>query len=295
MITLRIFLTAFFIGLPTRAAEPKSVLVGERPESVIQAFGGHFYVTVRMGDQPGDGRVRVVKDGRAEDFATRFDEPKGITYTGTLLIVADSKKIWKIDDKGRATILAEEKNFPKPISYLSDVASALDGKSVYVCDMGANTRLFGPSGLWALYAEEARTLPAIGRIYHVLMDGRARVLVESSSEMPCPNSLIVLGRHRLLISEFFMGNIFDSRKADAELIATGYRGASGIAMDRKGMIYVSSGTEGKIWRLDRQARNPEVLVENLHGPGDFFLDERGGQLVIPETKTGKLLFVPLKN
>src|SRR5688500_16048083 len=112
------------VAAPAAATpERKTVVVGTRPESVTRGFGGRYYVTVMNGPKaPGDGVVEVSGGTAAKDFAIGLDEPKGICFTGKMLVTTDLKRVWKIDEKGEKSILAEEKDFPLPISYLNDAS-----------------------------------------------------------------------------------------------------------------------------------------------------------------------------
>lgn len=86
-----------------------------------------------MGDQqPGDAAIKVIKGDQVEVFATGMDEPKGIALVGGFLVTTDLKRVWKVDTHGNKTVLAEEKDFPKPVSYLNDTAAAPDGRGVCV-------------------------------------------------------------------------------------------------------------------------------------------------------------------
>ena len=48
-----------------------------------------------------------------------------------------------------------------------------------------------------------------------------------------------------------------------------------------------------MWKLDRQGRNPRVLVEGLQSAADFCLDEPARRLLVPDMKAGTILFVAL--
>ncbi len=117
---------------------PKPMIEGlKNPESVVVGNDGRIYITeIGEFDKIGDGRVLVVgKDGKATPFATGMDDPKGIVAWTNLLFVADNKRVWKIDAKGKATVFAAEKAFPIPPLFLNDIT--VDEKGViYVSDSG---------------------------------------------------------------------------------------------------------------------------------------------------------------
>ena len=274
------------------ADRPAPLNVGTRPESVTKGFGGRLYVSVMSGQQPGDGVIKVIKDGAAEVFATGLDEPKGLAFTGEYLVTTDLKRVWKIDAQGRATVLVEEKDFPKPVSFLNDTAKA-EGQSVYVTDMGARDRIYGPAGLWPLDSAEAAALPVIGRVYRIWLDGRVEVVVDTNADMACPNGVAADPRGGLLVAEFFKGNLLSVRDGEIRVLNTGYRGADGIERGADGRIYVSSWTQGKVWRFDRKGKNPELLAEGFQSAADFYLDESAGTIVFPDMKAGTLNWLAL--
>ncbi|NWF86183.1 MAG: SMP-30/gluconolactonase/LRE family protein [Bryobacteraceae bacterium] len=272
----------------------KTLPVGTRPESVTKGFGGHYYVTVMGGQQPGDAVIKVIKGDQVEVFATGLDEPKGIAFVGGFLVTTDLKRVWKIDARGNKTVLADEKDFPKPISYLNDAAAAPDGQGVFVTDMGARDKIMGPDGLWPTDSPEAKAVPAIGRVYHLSLDGRVRLAVDAAPAMTCPNGVCAPAPDHLLIAEFFHGNLLQARHGSVQVLNTGFRGADGIERAKSGRIFVSSWTQGKVWRLDEQGQNPEVLIEGLQSAADFYLDEPARLLLVPDMKAGLVVWVPLE-
>ena len=168
------------VSIPSLFAAPKVMDVRTRPESVTRGFDGKLYITVMGEKEPGDGVVKVIDGDEIKVFATGLDEPKGITFVRDYLVTTDLQKVWKIDSKGNKTVLAEGNAFPHPVSYLNDAGAASNGKSVYVTDMGANTKMFGPKGLWPLESDEAKQIPAIGRVYNITLDGKVKAVVASN-------------------------------------------------------------------------------------------------------------------
>lgn len=286
----------FCIALSIAAADHKTLQVGSKPESVTKGFGGKYYVTVMNENAPGDGLIRRVSGDKVEDFATGLDDPKGIAFVGGYLVTADNKRVWKIDSKGQKSVLIDEKKLPHPVNnFLNDVAASRDGKSVFVSDMGASDKIFDSQRkLWPLDSAEAKSLPANGRIYRITLEGEVSVAVEANPDMRCPNGVTAPQKDLLLIGDFFTGNIISQWKGQRNIIATGYRGADAIERDKKGNIYVSSWTEGKVWKLDSEGRNAKVIAEGFKSAADFFLDEGAKQILLPDMLAGTLTFIPLQ-
>lgn len=276
------------------AAEKTVMNVGQRPESITRGWNGDWFLTVMGGEGNGDAVIKRLRDGRTEVFAKGLDEPKGIAFVGGFLVASDLKRMWKIDEKGQATVLVDEKDFPHPVLFLNDVAAAPDGKSVFVTDMGAKDRMFAPDGtMWPVDSEGAKTLRSPGYVYRVTLDGKVSVVVDTTPVMPCPNGVGLAGHDGLLIAEFFHGRVLELRNDRLRMLTDGLRGADGIEQAKDGSIYVSSWTQGKVWKLEPGGKNPKVILEGLQTAADFFLDADGRRLLVPDMKAGTLTFLPL--
>ena len=285
--------------LTTQGAGFTTLAVGTRPESVTKGFDGHYFVTLMGGRQPGDAVVAIVKSNKVFSFSTGFDEPKGLGFNGTHLILADLTKVWAVDSEGKKSLIAEEKDFPHPIRFLNDVYVTSDRQFVFVSDMGATDKMFDPAGkLWPTGSPEAKALPAIGRVYRIrLKDKKITVEIPENPAMPTPNGVFVKRDGTILVADFFTGNIIESKRGKASAIRTGFRGADGIDLDRNGNVYVSSWTDGKLWRISMNPAavdNPKVLIDGLKSAADFYVDDEARQIVIPDMNAGTLVFLPLK-
>jgi len=281
----------------THAAEPRTTLpVGPNPESVTPGFGGDLFVTL-MGETrtKGDGNGRIVRvtGDDVAVFAPGFDDPKGLVFLGDFLITADFDRVWKIDATGRKVLLAGPEAFPTGPLFLNDVTIAPDGQGVLVTDMGAVAQMRGPDGqFWPLDSPGARALPVLGRVYRVGLDGRVSLVAGPDPLMPCPNGIAAPDAATLLVAEFFTGAILERRDGRWQVLATGHRGADGIARGQDGTIYVSEVLTGRVWALPPHGEK-QLLSAKLTSAADFLLDEKNRRLVVPDTKAGALVFVPL--
>src|ERR1043165_986510 len=117
---------------------PKPLVTGlKNPTAVCVGSGGRLFIS-EAGEEgkDGDGRVLIVNEaGKAVPFATGLDHPNAMVAWTSQLIVADNKKVWRIDSKGTATVIADEKTFPVMPTRLMGVA--LDGNGILVSDTGA--------------------------------------------------------------------------------------------------------------------------------------------------------------
>ena len=104
---------AFFIAISlglvftTKAAEAKVLKVGTKPESVCRGFGGKLYVTMINGEEPGDGGINIIDDGKVKEFCRGMNSPKVIAFVGGHLVTADETKILNLDNNGKKNKLAE--------------------------------------------------------------------------------------------------------------------------------------------------------------------------------------------
>lgn len=282
------------------SAVVRTIVVGKNPESVCRGFGDKLYVTMINDDEPGDGTVVVVDGDTVKEFAKGFNAPKGLVFVGGYLVTADETTVWKIDQKGTATKLAEAKDFPAAIEFLNDVAVSKDESSVFVSEMSSPQPMFDPSGerrLWDLDSTQANELPRKGCVYRIDLKGKVTLAVPAGDQaIRYPNGLTVGGtkeKERLFVGDFFSGNIVTYADGKYQVVAGGVRGVDGLAVT-KDAFYASSWTQGKVWRVDRKTREATVILEGLKTAADFFVDRKNKQLIIPDMIAGTLVFLPME-
>ena len=299
MKTLSCLLLATILSITSAWAEKRVIEIGTKPESVCRGFGGKLYVTMLNDGEPGDGEIKVLDGDKHKVFAKGLNNPKGMAFAGGFLVVADETVVRKIDKKGKVTVLAEAKDFPKEVTFLNDVAASRDGKSVYVTDMSHPKWMFDPDGerkLWPVDSDKA-IAPMTGCVYKVTLEGKVSVAVPPGDKrMPGPNGVTVTGKkdkEALLMGDFFTGNIVAYADKKLRVVAKGMRGADAVeVMGSK--IYVSSWPLGKVWAYDRKTKKTTVLADDLTTAADFYLDRKGKQLVIPDMLAGKIVFLPIE-
>lgn len=294
-------LTLCLMSSPLLAADmPKTLAVGEKPESVCRGFGGKLYVTMINGEEPGDGSIVSVDGETVTVFAKGFSSPKGIVFVGNYLVTADETTMWKIDKQGLVTKLVEAKDFPQPIEFLNDVAASKDGASVYVSEMSKPMPMFDPSGdrkLWDLDSPQAKELPNKGCIYRVTLEGKVSVAVPAGNPaIRFPNGVAVGGKEgddRVFVGDFFAGDIVSYNNDKYRVVASGMRGIDGLTVT-KDYFYASSWVQGKVWKVDRKTKETKVILEGLKSAADFFYDAKNKQLIVPDMLAGTLTFLPIE-
>lgn len=278
---------------------PTKLNVGATPESVTRGFDGDLFVSLmgvsrKAGD--GDGKVVRVHGETVTDFTTGLNDPKGIVFAGGFIITADFDTVWKIDAKGNKTVLAAPKDFPTAPTFLNDVEVEPSGKSILVTDMGAVTKMRDPNGkLWAINSPEHKAIPVIARLFRVTLEGKVTEVIAPNARMLNPNGVDVLKDGRIRLAEFFTGDVLEYNNGKWKTIAKGHRSGDGIVHDSKGRFYISEVMFGRVTRYDAGSKNPKLISEGLElqAAADIYVDEAHGQLIIPDSKAGQLVFIGL--
>lgn len=274
----------------------RSIAVGATPESVVKGFDGKLYVTL-MGkkQEKGDGDGGIVKiDGdKVSVFTEGLDDPKGLVFLDGKLITTDHDTVWAINEKGEKTALASPTAFPKPPLFLNDIAIEPGGKSILVTEMGDLKAMFSPEGkLWPLDSDEAKNLPSLGRIYRITLDGKVSIAIDHAPEFPNPNGVDVLADGTILIAEFFRGTLLEWKAGKWRTISEDHRSGDGIVHDTAGNLYLTEVKTGNVWHI-KAATGERKLLTTLQSAADLILDEENSQLIVPDSKAGLLVFIPL--
>jgi sugar lactone lactonase YvrE len=281
---------------------------GTRPESVTRGFGGKYYVSLQNSGAAGtgvlDGEIRAIDPGTLA--VTAFvapgilENPRGITFTGSYLVVTDTTRVWKVDHDGNVTLLADGAAFPNPIAFLNDAAAEPDGRAVVVTEMGSRTIIRDPANanhLWPTDSPQAHAVPATSRAYRISMhDGEVTEVITPSRKVLIMNGLAFSRRTgRMIVGEFFYGNVVDIKKgrkhSKQRIVATPFRGADGIEQGRDGTIFVSSFEQGMVWKMDKNGENLQLLLDGMgfQSTADFYLDEGAHQLLLANTQAGTVI------
>lgn len=264
----------------------------------MPGFGGKLYVTL-MGTKrakgDGDGKVVVVDGDKVSDFTTGLDDPKGIVFVGGKLITTDFDKVWAIDASGAKQLLAGPDAFPQAPMFLNDVAVEPGGRTVLVTDMGDLPAMLQPDGaFWPLDSQQARDLKPRGRLYRVTLDGKVSVAIDHAAEIPNPNGVDALADGTILLGEFFRGTLLAWKDGKWKTLSSDHRGADGITHDAKGEnLHITEVRSGRVWHV-KVATGEKRLLATLQSAADQWFDEAHGVLIVPDSKAGKLVWVPVK-
>jgi sugar lactone lactonase YvrE len=263
---------------------------------VAYGFDGKLYVTL-MGTKrekgDGDGQVVCIDGDKVSVFTEGLDDPKGIVFVGGKLITTDFDKIWAIDASGTKTLLAGPDAFPTPPLFLNDVVVEPGGKSVLVTEMGDLKAMFAPDGaFWPLDSEAAKNLPPLGRIYRITLDGEVSLAIDHSPEFPNPNGIDVLADGSILIAEFFRGTLLEWKAGKWRTISSDHRSGDGIVHDDAGNLYLTEVKTGHVWHI-KAGSGEKTRLATLQSAADLILDEKNKRLIVPDSKAGLLVFIPV--
>jgi sugar lactone lactonase YvrE len=271
------------------------VNVGERPESITKGFNGNYYVTVMGGKEAGDASVVEISADGVKTFFSGGDEPKGIAFLDNHLYFSDVNRIWKVDQDGKGEVFVDQGSFPEEVLYLNDVAVDARGSGIYVADMGATKYMRDENNeLWPLDSEEAKLVPALGRIYHVDLMGRVSLVQDTAEWMLNPNGVGVDNKGELMVGGFFLGNFLVTKHGQLTPLKGRYRGADAVEQDSEGNYYVSSWSAGKVWKIDGTTQEARILIEGLKSAADFYLEEDKGRLLLPDMLEGVIYAVDIQ-
>lgn len=251
------------------------------PESVIIGPDGRVYVS-EIGEfgKDGDGKISVIgKSGKAEVFATGFDDPKGLVAYKKAIYSADKNRVWKTDMQGHSTVLADAAAFPQPPLFLNDLA--VDGSgNIYVSDTGDIEK----GGKGAIF----KISPA-GKVSLVISEAQ-------NPSIKSPNGLLFDGSGKLLVVDFATGELsrIDLGSSKVEKIADGFGGGDGLIGGAGGMLYVSDWKSGKVWKLDAKSADakPVLYAQTFKSAADIGLSRDGKFILVPDMKAGELVWLP---
>ena len=288
----RNILVLFAVSLLSMCQQKKKELqfpvkVGVNPESITKGFGDNYYVTVMNGDVPGDGEVVEISPDGVKVFAKGFNQPKGIVFLNNNLYFSDVTRVWKVDSAGNASIFVDSTGFPEEALYLNDVSLNTQANGIYVADMGATKYMRDSSNqLWPIDSEQAKLIPALGRIYHIDLAGKATIAVDTSALLLNPNGVGIDNKGQLMVGEFFRGNFLVMKNGQLAPLKGQFRGADAVEQDKEGNYYVSSWVAGTVWKINGETEEATVLIDGLKSAADFYLEEDKGRLLLPDMLEG---------
>jgi hypothetical protein len=294
----QVFLAALFLlaACNVQSDIKFPIKVGVKPESITKGFNGNYYVTVMNGKENADGELVEISNKGVKVFSKGFNEPKGIIYLKEHLYFSDLNCVWKVDRDGNKSVFVKKEDFPEEVLYLNDVAVDGEENGFYVADMGATKYMRdAANNLWPLKSDEAKLVPQLGRIYHVNLSGEVSIIQNTNPLMLNPNGVGVDNNDNIMVSSFFLGNFLVLRDDKLTPLKGEFRGGDGVEQDSEGNYYISSWSQGKVWKIDGKTEEPTVLVEGLKSAADFYLEESKGRMLVPDMMAGTIYAIDINN
>jgi glucose/arabinose dehydrogenase len=251
----------------------------KNPESAAIGPDGRIYVTeIGDFDKDSDGAVSVIQNGKAVPFTTGLNDPKGLVAWRDFLFVADKDRVWRIDRKGKTSLVAGPNAFPTKPRFLNDL-EVDEGGNLYVSDSGD------------LKGKE-------GAVFKVNQRGEVSVIVDQKKHphIRIPNGLRMEGETHLHYVDFGTGELYLLRLSDGLMtkLAEGFGGADGVTRDRYGRLFVSDWKNGKVFVIPRPGVKPILLAEGFQAAADICLSADGKSILVPDMKAGTLTAVPIR-
>jgi glucose/arabinose dehydrogenase len=255
---------------------PKPLVAGiKHPESVAVGQDGRIYVTTWGDDigNNGEGAVMVVEEGIAKPFAAGLDCPRGIVAFNDMFFVADNQRVWRIDKKGKAVVLAAAHAFPiEPRIF----------DAITVDEMGT------------LYVADGGTPKGTGAIFRIYQNGKAGLVTESTPDKFAPTALVMDGMSHLL-SNIEFGNLSRLKLADKsieKLTKDSTSHANALAWDKFGRLYYSD-YKGRVYAIPRPGTDPILLASGFKSASGLCMDPTGKSLLVVDRRAGTLTALPI--
>lgn len=278
--------------------------VGVRPESVARGFDGKLFVSIQGASNTAavaDGEVRMIDGTTVTTFATGLYEPKGVAFVGGYLFVADLARVWRIDATG-ATVAVVDNDTALPKPFYNDVTLAPDGDGVLVVEMGSRGVIRDPSTtppvLWPLGSPQAAAVPVTARVFQLTLDGAFSSVIGPTPDILIPNGVTTTGcSSTAYVTDFFNGRIVRvNARGKTRIVVAGeqYRGADGLALDRRHRFYVSSFESGQVFQVSASGKRSRLLVDlGRNGAADLMYDVRTDAILLASTTRGSVVSLPL--
>ena len=275
-----ILLAAILISINVAYAETPATISGlKNPESALTGPDGRVYVSeIGEFDKDGDGKLTVVdKDGKAKDFVTGLNDPKGLTVVGKHLFVTDKTRILKVSLDGSYEVFAAANAFPVVPQFLNDLEADAKG-NIYVSDSGD---LKGSGGA----------------VYRLDKNGKVKLITHSDQDpqVKAPNGLLINSKGALLALDFVTGtlNRINLKTGKLQKLAEGFGGGDGLLRGANGVLYVSDWKNGSVFTVSKKAE-VKLLKKGFKSAADIGFSADGKFILVPDMQAGELVWLPIE-
>lgn len=251
---IRFLVPLVVFSAPAFAAAPTVLIPGiKNPTGVaVSADGRTFIATLGEPRVAGDGSVVLVKGGKAVPFVTGLDDPTAVVAFQTSLFVTDRASVRRIDLKtGKATVWVDAKDFPDPKTHLTSLAADEKG-TLYAGDLDRGV-------VYRIAAIPKGKDKEPDRKVTVAADGK------SHPGLPKPSALVVDSLNHLLVLSEDKGTLvrITVPGGNVEPVASGFIGATAIACDAFGRLYIGNFSDRTIRAIARPGEKAVIVAENV--------------------------------
>jgi sugar lactone lactonase YvrE len=250
------------------------------PESAAPGPDGRWYVSLIGAFGTNDDGAIVAVDassGAVDTVATGLDDPKGVTFRGDTLYVADVGGVFAVAPGGAVSAFAPAAAFPKTPQLLNDVVFDADG-NLLVSDTG---NVDGSGG---------------GAIFRVSPAGEVAVLAGSDTipDLGSVNGL-ASGPGGIYAVGFASGALYVLDGAGTwTKLKDGLGAGDGLALDRFHRLYVTDHTGGTVLKIENVGGSgnpfdPDTVATGIEGAADLSFSEDGSRLAVPALRGNRLL------
>jgi sugar lactone lactonase YvrE len=192
-----------------------------------------------------------------------------VIFAEGTLWVADRTGVYRTT-RGKVERVFAEKQFPRPLHFLNDLATDPSGK-LYVSDTGDST--------------------SHGAVF-LLVPGKRPTLLSGSDTAAGSASANGLFRARgdtLYVVGYHSGtlSVTDGR-GSWKTLATGLGSPDGIEAAGDNAFYISDNVGGDLFWVPRGGGGAAKLAAGLQSPADLVVDRRRGLLLVPENSGNRL-------
>lgn len=263
------------LTLPSEAAQ----IIGlESPNSFVGDPSGKEYFISNINGEPEardnngfitklntEGKVTDLKFIQGGVANVLLHAPKGMTFVGTILYVADLDQLKGFDKTtGKLVTTVPFSSLSQTQVSLTDVAASPTGL-LYASDQTANS-------IYRIKPSDNHRVDLL--IHDERLAGPAGIAIH-----PRTNHLIVVSWEKGKILEITPDGQLTELESNG-FFTSRFQNLSGIDFDQWGNMYVSDITKGKIWRMTRDHRF-QVIAEYLPAPADIGIDRVNNLILVP--------------
>jgi len=220
-----------------------------------------------------DGLVIVLRFIQAKEEAGELHAPKGMAIVNNVLYVADVDVVrgYNVDTGAIEKVIDLSAFEPQ---FLNDITADHEG-NLYVSDMDGN------------------------QIFKILLrDAPIAYIFKSNELLGKPNGLYFdVFSKTLMVATWESGSVLAiDKEGNITTLKSGLQNLDGIFLDKHGNLFVSSHTEGEIYKISRRGKGRLSLFQTgLKTPADIAYDNVHDEVLVPFMSDNRVTSYSLKS